>query len=108
MDHYTEQHMAGSEAISSIRKEEVLLTGLRFEHARLTHGHLLRGDPTPLCVHYGLPLAISHILLECEHYDKDRRTFHLQGAMRDILGDDRGKVSNVVAFLQSTGIAKLM
>jgi hypothetical protein len=62
--------------ISSIREEEVLLAGLRIEHTRLTHGHLLRGDPTPLCVHCGLPLAISHILLECAHYDKDCRTFH--------------------------------
>jgi hypothetical protein len=95
-------------SISSIGKEEVLLAGFRIEHTRLTHGHLLRGDPTPLCVHYGLPLAISHIRLECARYGKDRREFHLQGALSDILRDDRGKVPNFVTFMHSTGVAKLM
>jgi hypothetical protein len=32
----------------------------------------------------------------------------LQGALRDILGDGGGQVSNVVAFLHSTGIVKRM
>lgn len=85
-----------------------MLAGLRVEHTLLMLDHLLQEDPILLCVHCGLPCTISHILLECPHYNKDRRTFHLQGALRDILGDGGGQVSNVVAFLHSTGIVKRM
>jgi hypothetical protein len=70
------------------------------------HDHLFRDDPAPLCVLCGLPVTISHILLECPRYNKDHRTFHLQGALRDVLGDGRGKVSSVVAFLHSTWVVK--
>jgi hypothetical protein len=41
------------------------------------------------------------------HYDEDRRTFHLQDTSHNILGDDCGNVSTVVAFLHGTGFGKL-
>lgn len=93
-------------SVCSIGKEEILLSHLRTGHTRLTQGHLLRGDAAHLYVHCGLALNISSIFLECPHYDEGRHTFHLQGALQDIVGDNRSKVSNVVAFLHTTaGVA---
>jgi hypothetical protein len=48
------------------------------------------------------------MLLECPEYHEVRRTFSLQSTLSDILVHDRGKVSNVVTFLHSTGLAKLV
>jgi hypothetical protein len=63
-------------------------------------------EPGTSCSHYGLPLTVSHILLECPQYDKDRRTFHLQGTLRDIPRDDL-IVSNT-AFFPGTGVDKFI
>jgi hypothetical protein len=69
---------------------------LRFGHTRLTNSRLLRGDPEPSCVHYGLPLTFPHMLLQYQHCDQECRAFHLQGTLGDIIGDGRGQVFNVV------------
>jgi hypothetical protein len=57
-----------------------------------------------LFVQYGLPLTIHHILLECPDYEEDRREFNLQGTLRDILGDNGGNVSIIMAFLRVIGV----
>jgi hypothetical protein len=82
-------------------KEEVLLMCLWIGHTCLTHGHLLWGDLAPLS-------TISHLLLACPCYDEDHRTFHLQGMLSDILGDDCHSMSNIMTFLNGIGFAKFI
>jgi hypothetical protein len=65
---------------------------------------ICRGDLAPLCVYYDLLLTVPHILLQYPKYDKDHFTFHLQGTLCDILGNDHGKISNIMAFLHGTGV----
>jgi hypothetical protein len=61
------------------------------------------------CVHCDRPLTGSHsILLECPHYGKHRPTFHLQGILCHVFVDVHSMVSNVVAFLHSARVAKLI
>ena len=48
------------------RKHDVLLTRLRIRHSRITHKHLLFGEPAPMCpqCHFSI-LTIRHILTDC-------------------------------------------
>jgi hypothetical protein len=62
-----------------------LLIGL----THLMHGRLLWGDLAPLCALWSAFYHLKYILLECPNYDKDCHTFHLQGILHNILGDDR-------------------
>jgi hypothetical protein len=38
------------------------------------------------------------ILLECPRYGWERQTYHLHGTLRDILGDGRRSVYNIMVF----------
>jgi hypothetical protein len=70
---------------------ELRVTRLWIRRIRLTHSHLLSGDPPPVCIHCDVRLAVLHFLHQCPLYD-------------DSLGDDRNNVSNVVAFLRGIGV----
>lgn len=50
-------------------------------------------------------LTGENLLLFPFHYG-DRRRFHLQGMLRNILGDDSRSVYNVATFLNGTRVAK--
>jgi hypothetical protein len=85
---------------SSIRKEEVMLTLLQISYARLTHGHLLRGDLAPICILCGMPLPFytscgsGHIVTW-----NARCSIFMVGKLCTILEVDLHNGSNVVAFL---------
>ncbi|GFQ86076.1 putative RNA-directed DNA polymerase from transposon X-element [Trichonephila clavata] len=52
---------------SSNRREQVIWTRLRLGHTRLTHRHLLFGEPPPYCEICNVPLSVKHILCDCPH-----------------------------------------
>ncbi|GFR21153.1 RNase H domain-containing protein [Trichonephila clavata] len=52
---------------SSNRLEQVIWTRLRLGHTRLTHRHLLFGEPPPYCEVYNVLLSVKHILCDCPH-----------------------------------------
>ena len=45
------------------RREETVLTRIRISHSHLTHAHLLRGDPRPVCEYCRRPLSIRQLLI---------------------------------------------
>ncbi|GFR29460.1 RNA-directed DNA polymerase from mobile element jockey [Trichonephila clavata] len=47
---------------SSNHREQVIWTRLRLGHTRLTHRHLLFGEPPPYC-----EISVKHILCDCPH-----------------------------------------
>jgi hypothetical protein len=59
-------------------------------------------EVTSLCTLWYIPYHFIYT-----HYDEDRRACYLQDTLYNILGDDCGKVSSVVTFLQGTGVDKL-
>ncbi|GFQ65740.1 uncharacterized protein TNCT_417961 [Trichonephila clavata] len=52
---------------SSNSCEQVIWTRLRLGHTRLTHRHLLFGEPPPYCEVCNLLLSVKHILCDCPH-----------------------------------------
>ncbi|GFT92384.1 RNase H domain-containing protein [Trichonephila clavipes] len=51
----------------SNRREQVIWTRLRLGHTRLTHRHLLLGEPPPYCEKCNVSLSVKHILCDCPH-----------------------------------------
>jgi hypothetical protein len=92
-------------SFSIVRNKEVSLTRLRIGHSRLTHGHLLRGEAGPVCRNCGVPLTVSHILVDCPRYGEARHIYYLNGALSDMLCDDRRSVSNVLVFTNAIGLS---
>ena len=56
-------------AYRSIRRDEVVLSGLKLGHSYPTHSYLLKGEPPPECVTCSCRVTISHILVDCIEYD---------------------------------------
>lgn len=65
-------HMCRSDSSSSrvMRKEEVGLVCLRIGCLCLTHGHLLCGEPAPVCRNCDVHLTVADILVDCLHMPK--------------------------------------
>jgi len=91
-----------------VRRNEVILTRLRLGHTRLTHGHLMRGEPIPAyCMNCLVPLTVSHFLVECPDYSVERyRAFGPNATMKNILGDPLygGNINNLLMYLTQTNI----
>jgi hypothetical protein len=80
---------------------------LQIGHTHLVHGSLLQGDPTPLSLHCGPLLTLSHMPLGCPNCD-NHHTFNLQSTLCDMLRDNRSNVSNTVPFLCGIGVGKFI
>ncbi|GFY73163.1 RNase H domain-containing protein [Trichonephila inaurata madagascariensis] len=52
---------------SSNRREQVTWTRLRQGYTRLTHKHLLFGEPPLYCKNFNVSLSVKHILCDCPH-----------------------------------------
>ncbi|GFR28219.1 putative RNA-directed DNA polymerase from transposon X-element [Trichonephila clavata] len=52
---------------SSNHREQVIWTRLNLGHTRLTHSHLLFGEPPPYCEVCNVSLSVKHILCDCPH-----------------------------------------
>jgi hypothetical protein len=76
------------QSFRAVRKDEVTLTRLQIGHTRLTRGHLVRGEPAPVCTRCGVPLKVAHTLVDCPRYAEARRIYHLGGVVCDILADN--------------------
>ncbi|GFR32166.1 uncharacterized protein TNCT_619721 [Trichonephila clavata] len=59
--------LASTVPSSSNRREQVIWTRLRLGHTRLTHRHLLFGEPPPYCEICNVSLSVKHILCDCPH-----------------------------------------
>ena len=55
------------------RKDEVVLCRTRIGHTHLTHSYILMKDPPPLCEHCQCILTVRHILVECNHFARERK-----------------------------------
>nr|XP_042910734.1 uncharacterized protein LOC122271965 [Parasteatoda tepidariorum] len=86
------------------RNADVKLTRLRIGHTRLTHLHLLFGEPPPKCDTCNVLLTLHHILTICPSFNQHRITFFNSTIlyMKDLLGEIHHP--NIFAFLRAIGI----
>ena len=80
------------------RKDEVVLCRARIGHTHLTHSNILRKDPPPQCEHCQCILTDRHILMECNHFDQERKYIF---GRRDV-DSFRFHLTLIVIFLKQT------
>ena len=81
-----------------------VVTRLRIGHTRLTHGHLLAGDPMPLCTDCRIPLTVRHLLVECPALEAIRQRHGLANQpMAELLGS-RTDPEGLRGFLVEVGV----
>ena len=79
------------------RKDEVVLCRARIGHTHLTHSYILRKDPPPQCEHCQCILTVRHILVECNHFDQERKDIF---GRRDVVESFRFQPTLIVLFLK--------
>ena len=79
------------------RKDEVVLCRARIGHIHLTHSYILRKDPPPLCEHCQCILTVRHILVECNHFARERKDIF---GRRDMVESFRFHPRLIVLFLK--------
>nr|CAD7603410.1 unnamed protein product [Timema genevievae] len=76
-----------------------LVTILCVGHTFLTHGFLLRGDPSPLCEFCDASLSVYHILEECCKYAPIRLALDFKGDLQFLLRDSAEGVICLLHFI---------
>ena len=92
------------------------MTRLRIGHSRLTHVHLLEGNPQPYCDDCLVPLTVRHLLVECPSLVDERRRcfsgFQLGDGsypLASLLGEEACMVGGATfSFLEETGFLELL
>lgn len=110
--HTVKPKIGAPEQVYKNRLHEVLSSRLSLGHTHLTHGHLLRGEDAPDCIHCGADLSILHILISCPSFEAHRQrhfpffykySLPLHPAL--LLGDEALiPFENVFQFLRDIGI----
>ncbi|XP_071043052.1 uncharacterized protein [Parasteatoda tepidariorum] len=87
-----------------LRSSDVKLTRLRIGLTRLTHLHLLFGEPPPECSTCNVPLTIHHILITCPCFNQHRLKLFDSSILciQDLLHDIHHP--NIFAVLRVVGI----
>ena len=65
-------------------RDETVWTRLRIGHCYLTHGHLLRREPPPVCTHCRCIYSIRHILISCTYLHNVRQRHFSASSLRDL------------------------
>ena len=79
------------------RKDEVVLCRARIGHTHLTHSYILKKDPPLWCEHCQCILTVRHILVECNHFDQERKDIF---GRRDVVESLRFHPIFVLAYLK--------
>ena len=69
----------------------------RIGHTHLTHSYILRKDPPPQCEHCQCILTVRHILVECNHFARERKDIF---GRRDVVESFRFHPTLIVLFLK--------
>lgn len=85
------------------RRENVVLTRVRLGHTMLTHGHLFKGENTPICT-CGVPLTVTHVLSECPNYSAQRLISGLQPSFTKTMEDDKTAVTKLLDFIRTISL----
>jgi ribonuclease HI len=69
------------------RRDQIAITRLRIGHTNLTHCYLITKTEKNKCDKCGLELTVSHILIECLAYKKEKDICSLPNTLNDCLND---------------------
>ena len=87
------------------RKEQVVIHRIRIGHTRITHKYLMedplkRQPPCNFC--YLEQLSVSHLLIDCLHFQNIRRVFFTVTSMKDLF--DKIHLRCIINFLKAANL----
>ncbi len=89
----------------SNRQEETVLAKLRIGHSQLTHSHIFRREPAPLCDSCKELLTINHVLTKCRKFESQRINLNLQGrSIADMLKDEEKSCETLFKYLRAISL----
>lgn len=102
--------------VAQTRRWETVVTRLRIGHSRLTHVHLMEGNPQPYCDDCLVPLTIRHLLVECPSLEDERHIYFTEFRASDgsyplisILSEEACVVGGATySFLEDNGFLKML
>ncbi|XP_055643805.1 uncharacterized protein LOC129779995 [Toxorhynchites rutilus septentrionalis] len=84
--------------------DQRILSRIRIGHTRLTHSHLLKHNPPPICTCCGIRLTVQHILIDCRAFAQTRSACGINGTLADILAYNPQKEELVIKFLKDSNL----
>ena len=85
-------------------RQQVVYCRLRTGHSALTHSFLLQKTSPPLCPLCDCPLSVSHLLVECPRYSRNRREIGLSTSLTDIFRPEPDAVKHLLDYVKKIGI----
>ena len=92
-----------SSSVRRNRREEIVLARLRLGHTVLTHSYVIDQLPPPLCPSCQRPQTVTHILIECRKYRRQRQLLqhhcndlHVPMNVSTVLGDAHSSVTDAL------------
>lgn len=84
------------------KKDQTIWTRCRIGHTKLTHQHLLKGEPPPTCDTCNKTITVKHIILECDKYKDTRIKQNISHDLQTALNPKN--TSKLMTFLKDIGI----
>ncbi|KAF0766486.1 RNase H domain-containing protein [Aphis craccivora] len=67
------------------RREQTVWSRIQIGHTNISHVHLMKKEPRPLCEFCNLSLiSINHLILECPHLTEKKKIFRVPTSLEDI------------------------
>jgi len=82
------------------RKDEVIINRLRIGHSRMSHGHLMCKEETPLCPTCGETLTIKHLLIHCRKHAESRSSLEIPDSLHEALGLNDENSKQIILYLK--------
>ena len=89
-------------AYRTSRREEIILSRLRIGHTYVTHSHLLKGQPRPVCAHCNESLTVNHFLIDCPSLHGVRTRFYRSSTILELF--QKTDPNHIFLFLKSIGL----
>jgi len=83
------------------RRDSSVLNRVQLGHTRLTHSHLLSGEPPPICSVCQIPLTVQHFMLDCPQFTVKRAKYFTVSSLKDLLYHVNDHV--IVDFIKDIG-----
>ena len=65
-------------------RDSSVMNRVQLGHTRLTHSHLLSGEPPPICSVCQTPLTVQHFVLDCPQFTVKRAKYFTVSSLKDL------------------------
>jgi len=83
------------------RCDSSVMNRVQLGHTKLTHSHLLSGEPPPICSVCQTLLTVQHFVLDCPQFTVKRAKYFTVSSLKDLFYHVNARV--IVDFIKDIG-----